>query len=87
VNIAQEIRAALSAVRVRLEAVVLRQKWLVNGRRPNSTPTLPDSKSESKSDSKWLSVKEAIRVHHLDAKRESRIGIIAALENPIRRNY
>jgi hypothetical protein len=40
-----------------------------------------------KSDPKWLSVKKAIRAHHLDATRERRIGIMAALENPLKRSY
>jgi len=38
-----------------------------------------------KSDPKWLSVKKAIRAHHLDATRERHIGIMAALDRPIKR--
>ena len=32
-------------------------------------------------------IKKAIRAHHLDATRERRIGIMAALENPLKRSY
>ena len=42
---------------------------------------------EVKPDPKWAEVKRAIRAHHLDALREKRIGIMAALENPLKRSY
>jgi len=41
----------------------------------------------AKPDPRWAEVKKAIRAHHLDAARERRIGVMAALENPIKRRY
>ena len=67
----QQVKNALRRVRLLLEVSVIRQKCFVN-----ATP-----------DPRWAEVKRAVRAHHLDAAREKRIGVMAALERPIKRNY
>ena len=75
----KSITQLLNEARIRLMKSAVRMGFLC--------ARLADDEPEVKPDPKWAEVKRAIRAHHLDALREKRIGVMAALENPLKRRY